>query len=341
MLEKQLNGEDFDWDYFQNEKRTKKRILLKIKKKISESVIPGIVITTKGRYFFVKKINVQDPSINKCVVSGSIEINHNHKSLVTVGDRCEFIPPIASKDGTNLGRIVKVNERKTFLMRKSVVSNKEDIIASNMDKVLVLLSVKNPPYNLWMLDKILVACEFGGVEPIICINKIDIAYKDNIQNDFLTYSKLGYKVLFISALKLIGLENLSEIIKNNETLFLGVSGVGKSTLVNSLLGRETQKVGILTKNLRGRHTTTSCFYINLSTSTAIIDSPGFREFDLFGISKDELQFYFPDFEPYFQKCKFQPCSHTHEPKCAIKNAIKRGRISSQRYASYLSIYENL
>lgn len=339
MVRYETFGEDFDnWDW-ENNKKKKKRILLKDDKTISGTLYKGIVITTKGRFYYVRNIEGELDEIYKCVVSGSLEVNHPHNSLVTVGDRCDFF--FNPDDKSDLGRIIKVEERKTFLMRKSIVSNREDVIASNMEQVLILLAANNPPYNLRMLDKILVACEFGGVEPIICINKMDLADKDKVLSDFQIYSTLGYKVYFISALNKEGLEEVKAVINSKETLFIGVSGVGKSTLVNALAGKELQKVGKLAKNLRGRHTTTSCFYLYLDKSTVIIDSPGFREFELFGLEPNELPFYFPEFTPYFQKCKFQPCSHTHEPKCAVKNALKRGKISYERYISYLTIYENL
>ncbi|ROL56406.1 ribosome small subunit-dependent GTPase A [Bacteroidetes/Chlorobi group bacterium Naka2016] len=338
MEELEKFGEDFVSPEI---KKTKKRVLLKKQKITSVESFKGIVVTTKGRFFFVKKQSGSDDNLYRCVTSGSMEVNHPHSSLVTVGDRCEFVLSRKDANGLELGRIIKVEERKTFLMRKSIIGNKEDVIASNMDQAVIMLAADNPPYNLRMLDKILVSCEFGGVESIICINKIDIADKEKVYADFEIYQKLGYEILFISALNSIGTDKVYNILKGKETLFLGVSGVGKSTLVNSLFGKEIQKVGRLAKNLRGKHTTTSCYYLNLDENTVIIDSPGFREFEIFGVSREELPFYFRDFEPYFQKCKFQPCSHIHEPQCAVKNALKRGKISSERYFSYLSIYESI
>lgn len=340
-MENEIFGEEIELLGEEKNYKKKKRILLKDSKTITGSIFKGIVVTTKGRFYFVKRMDCESEEIYKCIISGSLEVGHPHNSLVTVGDWCEFVFNTETRAKNDLGRIIKVDARKTFLMRKSIVSNKEDVIASNMDQVLILLAANNPPYNLRMLDKILVACEFGGVEPLICINKMDLADVEKVQNDLRVYSGLGYKVFFISALNRQGLEDINEIISNKVTLFIGVSGVGKSTLVNTLVGKELQKVGKLAKNFRGRHTTTSCFYINLDDKTVIIDSPGFREFDLFGITRNDLPFYFPEFNTYYQKCKFQPCSHTHEPSCAVKNALKRGKISYERYLSYLSIYENL
>ncbi|MGB9912964.1 MAG: ribosome small subunit-dependent GTPase A [Candidatus Kapaibacteriota bacterium] len=334
-------GEDFDYLNLESTGKSKKRILLKNRKSASGVIHKGIVVTTKARFYIVKDIEEQEEKFYKCVVSGSLEVGHPHNTLVTVGDRCEFSISIQKADGLSLARIVKVEERKTFLMRKSISGNKEDILASNMDQVLILLSANNPPYNLRMLDRILVASEFGNLDAIICVNKMDIANYENIRKEFEVYEHIGYKVLYISAIKSYGIDKVYEIIKNKETLFIGVSGVGKSTLVNALFGKEIQKVGQLAKNLRGKHTTTSCNYLNLDAKTVIIDSPGFREFDLYGISREELPFYFREFETYFQRCKFQPCSHTHEPNCAVKTELMKGKISSQRYFSYIEIFESI
>ncbi|MCX7908106.1 MAG: ribosome small subunit-dependent GTPase A [Ignavibacteria bacterium] len=336
-----INGEDFDVEQPKLDRNKKKRILLKNEKKISEVVNSGLVVTSKGRFYFVKKTNDDSNFLYKCVVSGSIQINHNHKTILTVGDKCEFIAPNDNTDGQGLGRITKVEERETFLLRKSINGNNEDVIAANMHQVLVILAAENPKYNLHMLDKILISCEYGSLKPLICINKMDLVESEKVFEDFKEYIRLGYQVFYISALKLENLKQVYKAIENKVTLFIGVSGVGKSTLVNSLFGKEIQKVGKLAKNLRGRHTTTSCNYLFLDNNTAIIDSPGFREFDLFGITKEELPFYFPDFEPFYRKCKFQPCSHTHEPDCAVKKALQKGKISKRRYFSYLTIYENL
>lgn len=339
MLYEENFGEEFERLSSNDIPKQKRRVLVKKQKETSKEIFNGVVTTSKGRYYYVKKIN-GEREIFKCVVAGSIEVKHSHDVLVTVGDRCDFVLPGKMNDSLGLGRIIRVADRKTFLIRKSIVSNKEDVIASNMDQVLIILAVDNPKYNLRMLDKILVASEYGGVTPIICVNKIDLLLDEKVKEDFKVYIELGYEVFFISAKNAIGLEQIVNKLLHKETLLLGVSGVGKSTLVNSLFRKEIQKVGKLAKNMYGRHTTTACNYLNLNETTAIIDSPGFREFELIGIPRQELPFYFPDFSPYFQKCKFQPCSHTHEPGCKVKKAVEMGKVSYNRYLSYLTLYQN-
>jgi len=337
-MDEEIFGEIFEFPGDPPWKK-KNRILLKEKKITPCHAFEGIVVSQKGKYFLVESI--LDNKIYKCVVSGSAQVEHPHKTLITVGDNVKVVLSQAKEDGEALGRIVFVGERLTFFLRKSIVGNSEDVIAANMEQVLILLSASNPPYNKRMLDKILIACEYGGCTPMICINKMDIAERESVLFDFSLYENLGYKVIYISAKMGEGIDEIQNSIKDKITLFVGVSGVGKSTLVNRLFGADVQKIGRLAKNLRGRHTTTFSIMLKLDDKTKIIDTPGFREFELFGIEKENLQFYFPEFSRYFQKCKFQPCTHTHEPNCSVKNAVKRKRISQERYFTYLALFESL
>ncbi len=335
-------GEDFDLTETPKKPKSKKRVLVKDEKKTVANIIKGKVIGVKGKNYIVKQLDSEPLTAIDCFISGSLEVLHPHYTLITVGDYVHFeLIESPYQKAKTLGRIVKVEGRDTFLMRKSIIGKKEDILAANMNYVCIVIAAKEPNYNLRLLDKILVAVEQGNAKPIIIVNKIDLVDQQEIQQEFSIYQSLGYKVLFLSAKENQNLDELRQTIQGTCSLFIGGSGVGKSTLINKLLGKEIQKVRDLSKKSFGRHTTTFSRLFVLDSATEIIDSPGFREFDIWNVAKDELQFYFSDFKRYFQKCKFQPCSHTHEPNCAVKSAVKRGKISFERYISYLYLYESI
>lgn len=334
-------GEKFDSFQSSKVKKSKNRVLVKLQKYIKGNWSQGIVISSKGKNYVVEFNENGQRKLTECMLSGTVEVKHQHRTLITVGDIVFFVAPQLGTDGKEFGRILYVADRVSFLMRKSILGNHEDIIASNMQQVMIMFSAMHPQYNLRMLDRILVAVEYGNLETIICINKIDLVDLNLLKKDFQIYEDLGYKVLYISAKEGIALNAVEESLGGKSTLLTGVSGVGKSTLINKLLGMDIQKVDDITRSRRGKHTTTSSRLFHKGEDTIIVDSPGFREFEVWGVPKEELQFYFRDFEPFFQKCKFQPCSHTHEPKCAVKSAVLRGKISHERYISYVSLFENL
>ncbi|MGQ9819975.1 MAG: ribosome small subunit-dependent GTPase A [Candidatus Kapaibacteriales bacterium] len=317
-----------------------KRVLIKEQKSAAQP-LQGLVCSINGKFYFVRILKPESKSINmvECQLSGSMEIRHPHRTLVAVGDKVEIVLDNSNKKAK--GRIIRVFERSSFLLRKSVLGDFEDIIATNFDQVAVIMSCTSPTLDFKLLDTLLVAVDYCNSMPLICINKIDICKLDELKNYFKHYSKLGYKTFYTSAINGIGIDELQEHLKGKFTLFAGISGVGKSSIINKIIGLEILQVGTLTKYKRGRHTTTSAKIIFYDDSTLLLDSPGFSEFQLWGIDKTELQFYFPDFEPFLQKCKFQPCTHTHEPNCAIKKAVKKGKINYSRYKSYLALFASL
>lgn len=320
----------------------KKRVFIKNQKNTRQT-LQGLVYTTKGRFYHVRLLNLDSNTIDKdtieCQLSGSMEIRHPHRCLVTVGDKVEIVLDNSNKK--TKGRIVKVLERLSFLLRKSVLGDFEDIIASNFNQVAIIMSCSYPALNLKLLDSLLVAVEYGNADSLICINKIDLCNLDDLRIKLGFYSSIGYKIIYTSAVDGTGIDELKEHLKGKITLFAGLSGVGKSSIINKLVGSDIMQVGALTKFNRGRHTTTAAKIISFSDSTHLLDSPGFTEFQLWGIEKEQLQFYFPEFKPFLQKCKFQPCTHTHEPKCAIKNAVKRGKVNPSRYKSYIALFSSL
>jgi ribosome biogenesis GTPase len=189
----------------------------------------------------------------------------------------------------------------------------------------------------------IVAAEHGGMEPVVCVNKIDLARDmDTVERMMRAYSEMGYRVVFCSALDGTGLDEIGGILQGKTSMLVGPSGSGKTSIVNSLQpGLELRTDGVSDKTGKGKHTTSHFELHPLDTGGFLGDSPGVREFGVSGIESVELARYFRDFEPYLGTCRFATCTHSHEPECGIKEAVERGDISSSRYESYIRILESM
>ncbi len=261
--------------------------------------------------------------------------------VAVIGDTVEYNP---NDDGT--GTIFEIFERKNHLSRKAPKikgasfrgERLEQIIASNIDRLFIITSVAQPSFNNRMLDRILVAGESSHIEPIIVINKYDLDDEDYIIPWKELYEEIGYKVLITSVTENIGLEELRETMRNGSNVFWGQSGVGKSSLLNALYPELNFRVGEVSEaTLKGRHTTVTGTKKEVAPNTFIIDTPGVREIDPYGITKEDLCHYFIEFQPFIHDCKFNTCTHNHEPGCAIVDAVNEEEISVERYESYLNI----
>ncbi len=218
----------------------------------------------------------------------------------------------------------------------------EQIFAANLDNVVIVSSAKKPKFNNRLLDRIIVGAESSNINPIIIINKNDIGSEEEIKYWEEIYSDCGYSVMITSVVKNYGLYELKEKLQNSISLFCGQSGVGKSSLLNALYPQLNFKVGEISEILnKGKHTTVASILQEVDENTVIIDSPGIREFAPYGIKKEDLSHYFTDFIPYINMCKFNTCTHFHEPDCAVVNAVEEGAISPERYYSYLNILETI
>jgi len=218
----------------------------------------------------------------------------------------------------------------------------EQIFAANIDNVVIVASANNPVFNNRLIDRITVAAESSHVDVIIVINKCDIGTAEEIEDWKEIYTACGYDVFVTSVKENIGLYQLSEALKNSTNLFCGMSGVGKSSLLNSLFPQLEFKVGEVSELLhKGKHTTVSAVLQKVDENTIIIDSPGIREFAPYGITNEDLSHYFIEFKPYMNNCKFNTCTHQHEPGCAVIEAVDNELISVERYYSYLNILENI
>ena len=212
---------------------------------------------------------------------------------------------------------------------------------ANLTQLILVVSSKNPVPDLLMLDKQLAFAEFFNVNPVIVINKVDLDEKEaeKIEN---IYSKIGYKVIKTNAKGNVNIENLKKCLKGNVSAFSGNSGVGKSTLINSIFeNNKTEEGEISLKNSKGKNTTTSVNLYKIEEDSYIADTPGFSNFDIYEIPYRELYKYFKEFNEYVENCEYADCTHIKEYICGIKEAIQNGYIYKVRYDNYIKIYEEL
>lgn len=297
----------------------------------------GRVIGPAARMWVVLPDDRTTPEV-KCVAAGTVQSLHADSSLIAVGDVVRFVRNSAGECS-----ITAVGERATKLARRGIGKTaQEQVIIANCEQLLIVMAAAEPFYNRRLIDRYLIAAEKGNLSPVICINKIELMPEEVLREDLYAYEKLKIPVLFTSAVTGAGLEELSAVLRDTITVFSGPSGVGKSSLTNRLLGREVQRTDALNEKFgKGKHVTTAAEIFPLPGGGFIADTPGLREFGLWDVAREEAPFYFHDFDRYFPKCKFNSCSHLHEPGCAVRKAVEAGRIDPERYQSYVNIVGSL
>ncbi len=274
----------------------------------------------------------------KVRLSGSASTNP-----VAVGDKVRY----ESEGEITLehpATIVEILDRKNYVIRKSAnLSRQSHIIASNLDRAFLIVSLYFPEVKLPFLDRILVTCEVYDVPVTIVLNKVDMyreIAQDQIDHFIQIYTGAGYEVICTSARTGEGIEGLKEVCKGKVCLFSGESGVGKSSLIKAVDPSLSPKIGMISEShLQGKHTTSYYEMYPLDCGGFVIDSPGLRGFGLVDLEKEEISKYFPEMLRVSDKCRFTPCSHTHEPGCAVKTAVDEGIIPAERYNSYLGMLE--
>jgi ribosome biogenesis GTPase / thiamine phosphate phosphatase len=309
---------------------------------IPDNSRPGKVIASMGKLYLVKD---SEQELFECVPAGKIITPHIRSTIITTGDNIYYIRDghLSSESGLPTGAIVIVEQRSNVLSRVAPGRARgEQVIASNVDAMLIFMAADMPAYNKRLIDRYLVASEADGIEPIICINKIDLIERALIEEDLEIYYKLGYKINILSLTTGEGLSELEETVSGKSSVITGPSGTGKSSLINSLTGIESQSVMEISERTRkGTHTTSFSRLFSLKSGGHLIDTPGIREFGLYGIEKEELHLYFHDFDEYRMQCQFSSCTHLHEPGCAVAVALEAGNIDPERYDSYYNIYDSL
>ncbi len=274
------------------------------------------------------------------VIKGKLRLkDFNSTNPIAVGDIVEF-----ERNGEDLATIKNILPRKNCIVRKSTnLSRQSHIIAANLDMVFLIITIDFPEIKAQFIDRFLVTCEAYNVPVTVIINKMDLYQEEQLERIEIfkeIYNGAGYNIIEVSAKEQSGMEDLKEICKEKIVLFSGQSGVGKSSIINALAPDLNLKVGeISDHHLQGKHTTTFYEMHPLVSGGWIIDTPGIRGFGLVNFSKDDLSTYFPEMLKVADNCKFIPCTHTHEPGCAVKEAVEEGEISEERYYSYLGMLD--
>lgn len=233
------------------------------------------------------------------------------------------------------GNICKILPRKSSLIRPAV---------ANIDQAMIIFALRKPDVNLNLLDRFLIQMEQQALKTIICFNKADLEDHDGPSSQKLAeiYSKAGYDTLVISAKEDESIEQVLKLLKGKTTTVAGPSGVGKSTLINRLQPDTQMETGSISQKIeRGKHTTRHSQLIPICEDTYILDTPGFSSLSVFDMEKEELEAYYEEFQSLVGGCKFTGCSHIHEPVCGVKEGLKTGDVSQERYENYKLIYQEL
>jgi ribosome biogenesis GTPase len=285
----------------------------------------GLVVAAYGKRY---EVEVADPltySLRRisCVTRGK-------KTDLACGD----IVTIMLTDSTE-GVVESSEPRKTLLYRSSSIKSK--ILASNVTQIIIVLATQ-PSFYEALLNRCLVAAEAANIKPLILLNKCDLTEANEAKTKLKLYEALGYQVLHLSAKQDISV--LRPYLSNQQSVLVGQSGMGKSTIINALLPNQNVRTQIMSEALdSGKHTTTAAHLYHLDNHSSLIDSPGLQEFGLHHLSTNQIEYAFVEFRPYLGKCRFNNCKHLHEPDCAVLNAVKAGKISTSRLAFYQALVE--
>ena len=275
----------------------------------------GLVVAAFGKRY---QVELADQSRISCVTRGKkTDLACGDKVIIKLTDKAE-------------GVVEKCLERKTILYRSSTIKSKT--IATNVTQIIIVLATQ-PSFYEALLNRCLVAAEAANINPLIVLNKCDLADADDAKAKLNLYQNLGYNVLHLSAKQEISA--LQPYLKNHQSVLVGQSGMGKSTIINALLPDQNVRTQVMSEALdSGKHTTTAAHLYHLDTTSSLIDSPGLQEFGLNHLSQTDLELAFIEFRPYLGNCRFNNCKHTHEPDCAVTTAVYAGKISATRLGFY-------
>ena len=295
-----------------------------------EACLPGRVVKVHG---LESVVEADDGRAYRCGVRRLLKsLAIAERNVIAVGDRVWFRPSAEDQ-----GLIENVAKRRGTVVRG--YRRQRHVIAANVDQLLIVSAFQEPGLKTPLIDRYLISAESGGVRPVIVLNKSDLVDLAHFQWVIGMYSQIGYEVLVTSVSDGRGLGRLREILAQGCTAFSGQSGVGKSSLLNAIQPGLSLRVGRVSDwTSKGRHTTTTAELIRLEVGGHVVDTPGLRQFELWGVDPADLDSVFPEFRPYIPHCRFPDCSHTHEGQCAVKDAVHDDQIHPARFESYLRLY---
>lgn len=277
----------------------------------------GTILKGIGGFYYVE---TEDGRVYECKARGIFR-KENIKPMI--GDRVEI------ETNGETGNIIKIQPRRTMLVRPPV---------ANIDVLVLVAATAAPAPNLQLLDKMLITAEAAGIAPVLCVNKTDIAAADTLKR---IYAPTGYPIVTVSAKTETGLSELLSYVTGKTAAFAGLSGVGKSSILNLLTGGGMETGSVSEKIHRGRHTTRHVELFSLEGGGFLLDTPGFSSFALENILAEELWQYFPEMRDVGDRCRFKGCAHVSEPDCAVKDKLSAGGIAPERYESYTVFYKQL
>lgn len=334
------------FDSFQTKKSKEKKNKAKNKSLEKINIDENFIIDSKQDYAIVMEVKYNNAYV---LYNGEVIVAKLRKDLNAICNKILFPGDKVILENKNNNYIIKnLIKRKSLLSRIKVDSTRQGSasvknIAANVDLAVIVVSAKEPPLHAKFIDRYLLILQSSNIDSVICLNKCEQKSKEE-EEILEIYRKIGIKIIETSTYNNVGIEELQKILKGKQAIFVGNSGVGKSSLTNALMNLDSIKTGeISQKSKRGCHTTTSSKYYVWSENSSIIDTPGIRSLDVSSFDIDEIKEYFYEFREYNGKCKYKDCLHFMEPldTCAIKQAVEAGRINKNRYESYIRIVNEL
>lgn len=290
----------------------------------------GRVLSVHG---LTSTVEADDGAIYECATRRLLKtLSTEQRHVVAAGDCVLFRP-----EGQRQGIIERIEPRHGIVSRTS--RGRQHILVTNVDQLLIVASAAEPYLKPNLIDRMLVVAEQGGLRPLVCINKVDLVDSAALVGLVGVYSRMGYRVLLLSARTGQGIDHLARALIGQQSVVCGQSGVGKSSLLNAVepgLGLRVAPVSEETQ--KGRHTTTTARLLKLAGGGYVVDTPGVRQFELWDVIPEEIAGYYRDLRPFVSRCRFADCTHQHEDDCAVKDAVADGWLDTRRYESYCQLF---